>query len=213
MNYIAILDHDHLDHSFFMKTFAEAMSMQRGCSGIILHGDSPYTDRLIQTGMTRQDARIRSTRDLNHRIIALLADSGISAVGVNGFQKNLITRSENNINVDTAWFSLRPPGTHLVLSNLVRDSFSGEILDIPLSRLADLLREALNYEHVIVFPAEETGGVILGQSRENEPDSAGDSVTKGWSPPYDLLPPPASGFFCTLQGFAKLPDTSKLTAL
>ena len=49
---------------------------------------SEYTDRLMQTGMMREDARKRAVMDLNRRLITLFADHGVSAIGLNGFQKN-----------------------------------------------------------------------------------------------------------------------------
>ncbi len=73
MDYIAVLDYEHLDNGMFLTAFAKALSQQKS-RGIILHGDSEYTERLIQTGIMREEATIRAMKDLNHRLVALFAD-------------------------------------------------------------------------------------------------------------------------------------------
>ena len=40
--------------------------------------------------MNHNNAIIRSIKDLNHRIVALLADNSVSGIGINGYQKNII---------------------------------------------------------------------------------------------------------------------------
>jgi hypothetical protein len=207
MKYIAILDHEHLDHSFFMKSFAEAMGRQRGCTGIIIHADSGYTDRLIQTGMMTEDAVMRSTRDLNHRIVALLADNGVSGVGVNGYQKQLVTLSGREVSIDHEWIEARPSGTHLILSNLVRDTLARKIVPLQLRDLADALVEQLQIDMVIAFPSEAG----------NNPTTPGSASTpvKAAALSAELLPrelksPPKNTYLGTSDAFGNLPDKSGL---
>lgn len=206
MQYIAILDHHHLDHSFFMKAFAESMALQRDCKSIILHGDSPYTDRLMQTGMMRDDAILRSTRDLNHRIIALLADNGISAIGINGYQKGIIERDDQQLAIETGWIDNRPAATHLVISNLVRDKETHRVVPVPLSHLADELRTQLHWETLIVFPNDDAE-LVPDQNRGQ--GSHGDSRIAD-KIPADLKPLPDNCFLCATSDFGTLPDTSRL---
>ncbi len=205
MQYIAILDHQHLDHSFFMKAFAESMALQKDCKSIILHGDSPYTDRLIQMGMMRDDAVLRSTRDLNHRIIALLADNGISAIGINGYQKGIIERDDQQLAIETGWIDNRPAATHLVISNLVRDKKTRRIIPVPLSHLADKLRKQLHWETLIIFP-DDDAELVPDQNRE--PNDNKSRITD--KVPSDLKPLPDNCFLCATSDFGKLPDTSRL---
>lgn len=90
---LALLDREHLDQSFFLKSLARelAEAQRAGLRVVLLHGDSPYTDRIMQGGVMREEASSRAARDLNHRLIALLADAGVSAIGLLGRQKNLVT--------------------------------------------------------------------------------------------------------------------------
>lgn len=64
-SFIAVLDHEHLENSIFLTSFAKSLAQLGDRKGIVIHGDSPYTDRLIQTGMMREDARLRAIKDLN----------------------------------------------------------------------------------------------------------------------------------------------------
>ncbi len=208
MYYIAILDHHHLDHSFFMKTFAESMARQKGCSGIILHGDSPYTDRLIQTGMPRFEAEQRSIRDLNHRIITLLADNGISGIGVNGYQKGIIQRdASDRLIIEKEWIENRPAGTHLVLSNLVWDNRQEKTAPVRLGELAGALSSELGRERIIVFPTGVDDGVIFRKEHSGNNDNMENMAD---SIPVDLLPLPKNSFLCTPLEFGNLPNSDCL---
>ncbi len=208
MKYIAVIDYDRLDHPLFMKSFSEAMGQQKDCSGIILHGDSGYTDRLIQTGMMREDAVVRSTSDLNHRIVALLADNGVSAVGVNGYQKNIISLSGPKLTIDRHWIDSRPPGTHLILSNLVRDESNQKITPVSLRVLADALSARLECGTVILFFREDSSDSVFTDSsnqKTNGTKSRGDLLGMV---PEELLPPPQNSYLGTTHAFGNLPDVS-----
>ncbi len=210
MHYIAILDHQHLDHSFFMKSFAESMSKQKKSQAIILHGDSPYTDRLIQTGMIRSDALLRSTRDLNHRIITLLADNGISAIGINGYQKKIIQQEKNELLIQKEWFESRPPSTHIVLSNLVWCCHTNTVIPVPLVELANKLNEQFSQLPVVIFAKAETSGALSEKSEEKFDISRIQPEQASMSIPDDLKPVPRNGHLSTPETFEKLPDTSDL---
>src|SRR5690625_7351678 len=102
MDYIAVIDHDHLDNGIFLTSLARAIFGQSSERGLIIHGGSAYTDRLIQTGMFRSDAEIRASRDVNHTLVALFAAHGVSMVGLNGCQRSLIQRVGGQLKIDTA---------------------------------------------------------------------------------------------------------------
>ncbi len=210
MLYIALLDYQHLDHSFFMKSFAEAMALQKECDGIILHGDSPYTDRLMQTGVMREEAIIRSTRDLNHRIIALLADSGISGIGINGFQREIIRKSDDDLIVKKNWLENRPAGIHLVLSNLVWNSDMKTIEPVPLSMIAEKINKTMECNYIIIFPNDEGPDHFVQKSTAPRNNYRKEMSYTVDDIPDDLIPLPEECYFCTLAEFGKLPDTTVL---
>ncbi|MEX0679892.1 MAG: hypothetical protein WD097_00780 [Balneolales bacterium] len=210
MFYIAILDYKHLDQSFFMNAFAEAMTRQKGCSGIIVHGDSPYTERLIQTGMMRNQAIIRATKDLNHRIVALLADKGIPGTGINGYQKDIVQQKDNHLIIEKEWIDARPAGTHLVLSNLIRNNITGDIHPVPLSLLTRELSRQLQRKPVILFVDVDADNVFVNKNKSTQDNDKGNIRSRV---PADLNPPPENSYLCSVMAFGDLPDTSTLEKL
>lgn len=162
MDYIAVLSFEHLDNSMFLNAFAKALSRKEQ-RGIILHEDSEYTDRLIQTGMMREDARIRAAKDLNHRLVALFADQGISTIGLNGYQKELITYSEEGITVDLNQFKRFPDHPVLLISNLVYHAKSEKPFFAPLAELTISLKNSLSIKQAYLFSTDERSSVIKGK--------------------------------------------------
>ncbi len=213
MKYIAIIDYEHLDHSLFMKSFSEAMAQQVGCSGIILHGDSAYTERLIQTGTMRDEATIRSTRDLNHRIVALLADNGVAGIGLNGYQKQIIKKTGNTLHINDSWIEERPAGTHLVLSNLIWDADAQKIVSMPLHTLAEALTIQLNRDTVVIFSTDDDYESIFLKNNSDDETSAGQVLDFSNKIPKELDPPPINSFLSSLRAFGDLPDRKGLQAL
>ncbi|MEX0686156.1 MAG: hypothetical protein WD267_05535 [Balneolales bacterium] len=165
MDYLAILDYAHLDNALFLKSFSEALSAQRNTRGIILHGDSLYTQRLVQTGMLTEDARIRSTKDLNHRLISLLADNGVSAVGINGYQKDIITHDGKFLKVNKNFLTGFPHNTHMVLSNLVGNSQHKQPIIFDLAKLAHILRDELKLNEIFIFSKNEDDEIMINSKR------------------------------------------------
>lgn len=208
MKYIAVIDYDRLDHPLFMKSFSGAMGQQKSCTGIILHGDSAYTERLIQTGMMREDAVLRSTSDLNHRIVALLADNSVSAVGVNGYQKNIISLSGDKLSIDSHWIDSRPPGTHLILSNLVRDQSSQKITPVSLRTLTDALSHRLECRTVFLFSREDENDSLFTDRANQKSIGTKNRQEVLRLVPEELLPPPKNSYLGTTHDFANLPDIS-----
>lgn len=155
MDYIAILDFEHLDNSIFLNAFAQALAQQKNTNGIVIHGDSAYTDRLIQTGIMREDARIRATKGLNHRLIALFADQGVATIGLNGYQRKLIFEQDGNLQVDVSQFNRLPHQPLILLSNLIYTDKQDPPRSLPLSDYALLLKTILKIEEVLVFNLDE----------------------------------------------------------
>lgn len=135
MSYIAVLDFENLDNGIFLHAFAQALARHQR-PGIIIHGDSEYTNRIMQTGVMRDDASRRAIKDLNLRLTALLADAGVPAVAMHGFHKDAIQvddayREESDEYVQSGGHEeligniavrrdqlVHPPGTVLLLSAL-----------------------------------------------------------------------------------------------
>lgn len=155
MDYIAVIDYEHLDNAMFLTAFARSLSQQKS-RGIILHGDSTYTERLIQTGLIREEAEVRSVKDLNHRLIALLADHGVSAIGLNGYQRSLVKQTADSVQIDTAQFRNLPAQPHLLLSNLIQTGSGHQPQTIDLPLYVTLLSSALDIREVFIFSMDES---------------------------------------------------------
>jgi hypothetical protein len=166
MDYIAVLDYEHLDNGVFLATFARSLA-QKKRRGIIIHGDSEYTDRIIQTGMMREDARVRAIKELNHRLVALFADEGVSTIALNGFQKNLITFNKSDLILDKSQLLNLPSHPTLLISNLVRKPDSDQLVAAPLPQLADTLSSAFDIEKIILFSTDDSADII----KKDLPDS------------------------------------------
>ncbi|MDR9388400.1 MAG: hypothetical protein RI513_05300 [Balneolaceae bacterium] len=92
---ITTLEPAHLDHPMFMKQFAT--EMRTGLQGkrlLVLHGDSSFTEETIQQGIPREEAANQTARQLNRRLVALLADEGVSALGITLAQRGFTTYDE-----------------------------------------------------------------------------------------------------------------------
>jgi hypothetical protein len=166
MDYIAVLDYKHLDNGIFLASFARALSQQSNTRGLIIHGESAYTERLIQTGMMRDDAVVRAVKDLNHRLIALFADHGVSTIGLNGYQRSLIIKSGNNIQIDEHQLKRLPEQPHLLISNLAEDKKNDKVAILDLAKYAEALQNALQIDDIFVFSLDESDEFI----RKSKPE-------------------------------------------
>lgn len=146
-DYIALLDYDHLDQNFFLKSFAKELAVKPDKRGILLHADSPYTERIMQEGVMRKEAQIRAVKELNHRLIALLADEGIPAIGLHPYQKELI--SVNGLVSESAWRSL--PQLPVILLSTLRSDGGMTQETRPLSELLSVLTTSFHIPEVLGF--------------------------------------------------------------
>ncbi len=151
MQYLAALDYEHLDNSMFLTVLAPSISKQGQTQPIILHAGSAYTERILQTGVLRDDAQIRGQKDLNHRLVALFADQGVSAVGINGHQRKLIKLKNDKLRMDVQFFNRLPQQSVLVLSSLVWNVSDSKPAAISLTRLSRFLQKKMEIEKLFIF--------------------------------------------------------------
>lgn len=159
MNFLAVLDYDHLDNGVFLSSFAKALSKKEK-RGIIIHGDSEHTERIIQTGVMRKEARIRAIKELNHRLVALFADEGVSTIALNGFQKSLLTVDGNSIHFDSKQIEALPKQPMILISNLGFDVNANDYVTVPLSDMAVLLANEFGIGEVTVFSIDDASDII-----------------------------------------------------
>lgn len=171
MEYLAALDYDHLDNPIFLTSLARSLSQQQKKSdvrSIILHADSAYTERVIQTGVMRDEARIRAVKDLNHRLVALFADEGVSTIGINPAQRNFIALSDNRLQMDHSFFDHLPRQSVLLLSTLAHNADAGQPAVLDLARMAFFLTEELEPDAFIIFSKSDESEIFTNSDQKGE---------------------------------------------
>ncbi|XWN37823.1 MAG: hypothetical protein ROO71_02625 [Balneola sp.] len=165
-DYVALIDFDHLDHPVFLKSLAQSLATHKTRKGILIHGDSEYTNRLMQTGMMREDARKRALMDLNHRLVALFADHGVSAIGLQGFQKELIQKTDSGLELNKKVFNELPDSPMLLLSSLISDGQDRSY--IPPVELAEFLVSELEDHELVIFSQDHDADIFTQSSNAKE---------------------------------------------
>lgn len=165
-NYVALLDFEHLDHPVFLKSLAQSLSAHKGRKGILVHGDSEYTNRLMQTGMMREDARKRAIMDLTRRLVALFADHGVSTIGLQGYQKELIQISEGKLSLNRKVLDNLPDSPILLISSLVSDK-DGSTYITPV-QVAEFLAQELENHELVLFSQDHDSAIFTTNQEESE---------------------------------------------
>lgn len=163
MQYIAAIDYEHLDNGVFLTSLARSLAQQqenKDVRSIIVHADSKYTERIIQTGVMRNEARIRSVKDLNNRLVALFADQGVSTIGINPNQRNFIELEHDTLRIDHSFLDTLPSASVLLLSTLVQDVESREPTVVELPKLTKFLYEELQADQLFIFSKSEEAEIF-----------------------------------------------------
>lgn len=212
IDYIAVLDHEHLDNGLFLTAFAKAVASHKH-RGLILHSDSAYTDRIIQTGVMREDARLRAIKDLNHRLIALFADHGISAIGLNGYQQEMIVISDEAVQVDHEKIENLPKEPVLLLSSLVYSVREQKPVSGSLARIALAMKHSLQIDDLYLFTRSEEDQIIKKElpATLSGADDA-DKFIKTYIP-HEFQELPLDAKLTTAAEFQNYPDIKNMTDL
>ena len=213
MDYIAVLDHDHLDNGIFLTAFARSLGSHKGKRGLIIHGDSAYTDRLIQTGVMREDAELRAIRDLNHRLIALLADNGISAIGLNGHQRSILSFDGEGFQLNRQELERLPDTPHIVLSSLFSNHTTGATDVIPLQQMALVLQKRLNIEDVIIFNMDDSEEIIDRTTPESVSARDLGHTFPSERVPVEFRNPSMDLKLMSARSFARYPEEKKVVII
>lgn len=169
MKHLFILDYEHLDDGGFLKEFAKKLGSLQPAPCIFIHADSAYTERIIQSGVLSNEARIRAIKELNHRLTALFADEGIAVSAFNGYQRGIV-KSENNSNeliIDTGYLKKLGGRTHLLISNLIENS-DGGVSVTPLHRLAAAIKNQLKLDKIYAFSKTLNSSIIKSEQPDEK---------------------------------------------
>lgn len=213
-SYLAILDYHHLDNGMFLNAFAQAIANQGQSRGFVIHGDSQYTERIMQTGIMREEARTRSIKDLNNRLVALLADNGVACIGLNGYQRELITVDQNsNIKVDTEYLNTLPPQPLLLLSNLVQVKSSDSLEALSLGKMASALHEQLDLDASIAFTLDDRKEIFAEDNKieHKKWEDIDDEFLNNMPEEIQEIKRPI--YITTTNGFGQIPNLKQATFL
>ncbi len=210
-SYIAVLDHEHLDNSVFLTSFARSLSQHGHRKGLVVHGDSPYTDRLIQTGMMREDARLRAIKDLNRRLIGLFADQGASAIGVHGYQKGLVKKDSTGVSINTDSLEQLHSTPHLLISSLVEEEKKTAYVPVP--EFVKSISPSIEDTEIILFSRKEEDEILVDES---ETTLSWDDLPEGFE--EETLPAEFQNFnfpvkMTTATAFSNWPNLEKVTKI
>jgi hypothetical protein len=205
---LVLLDREHLDNGPFLKSLAGIIAQLRDVRILFIHSDSEYTDRIMQLGLQRKVAVLRSTRELNRRLVALFNDEGIPCVGLNGFQMNSIHRTSEQLTVNADYLHSILIHTHLILSNLISEGNKNENSPAEPVVIAKELIKSLKPEHFIVFSMNETAKLFSADnSIAGRPDQSGIMEVKKELIPNEMEDSDLEFLLTNLKQFARLPDT------
>lgn len=165
LSFIAVLDHEHLENSVFLTSFASSLAKLGDRKGLVVHGDSPYTDRLIQTGMMREDARLRAIKDLSKRLIGLFADQGVATIGLHAFQKGLVRKVGEQLTFDIDSFNQLHEVPNLLLSCLVQEN--DEATFLPLPDFVKMLSNEFEEAEILLFSKSEKDEFLISNSEKH----------------------------------------------
>ncbi|MTI88094.1 MAG: hypothetical protein FH748_09010 [Balneolaceae bacterium] len=210
-NYIAVLDREHLENKIFMTAFAKSVANLSTHKGIIIHGDSEYTERLIQTGMMRKDARERAIKDLNRRLVGLLADQGVPTVGIHGYQKDLVVQKEASLHLDTNQLSNLPDVPCILISSLASNNNGSSYVSIP--AFASLFSESLEDFKLVLFSANEKAEIFISNNNSSLKWNELDQDAKETSIPEEFREFQKPAILATATDFSNWPNLKNMTRL
>jgi hypothetical protein len=218
---VVLIDREHLDNGAFLKSLAVSLSGLRGVKILFVHADSEYTDRVMQLGMMREQALQRSTRELNRRLTALFNDEGNICVGLNGYQRDVVSVRNSRVVTDAKYLRGILEHSHVVLSNLAGGGkvagggvASGGSVIAGASvggkqKAGDSDQQGSEAENLFVPPAELLESVCSALSPDHiivfsrtetaaavlaDPEPAGKPVNRDDARLKDLVPVEMSGF-------------------
>lgn len=189
--FICVLDYKNLDNPLFLKTFAQTLKSINPEKCIIVHADSPYTDRIMQTGVMRDAAKLRSVQDLNHRLITFFADYGLPCIGINGFQRGTVTADDNNeLTFNRDFIQGLPNRTYLVLSAMAHSPTHNHVQIISLPEFVQALSDQLEITSIYLFSTDEKTHFIADSTNDLKKIAFPDQKLKINTPddyPVDLI--------------------------
>lgn len=170
---ILLLDQAQLEQPMFMKLFAQKLRTFKNHRLILIHPDNKYTKELIEHGAEPKQAKERAIKEINLKLISLLADQNIPAIGYHGYQRNTVCKNESgSYDLDSSLLKQHPDSVALVFSTLILDKTKNEVDEIEPLHLAQLLKKELQFDEIFCFAVSEK----LNLSFEKQPPSLADCL-------------------------------------
>ncbi len=165
---IILLDSEHLDQNLFMKSFAQKLGAFKNRRIILVHGDNSYSQQLIKNGMSEHEAIERSIKEINLKLISLLADSGLSSIGIHGYQRDLVIIENDFIQIDGNYLHTLPLQVIITFSNLVSKSTGKHHSTISSAQLGFELSCQFENSICLCFAISENANLSFKEQQPNE---------------------------------------------
>jgi hypothetical protein len=159
-NYILIINREQAGQTLFLKAVAKQWARQKRLRGLLLHEDNPRTELIIQQGVPRAEASRQVAREINHRIVDLLAEAGLAAVGLH--LEKIARFSDMEIKLDQKMIAKVPTGAHIVVSKVVPAGTT----ETNLYHLATEMAKQLHVPTIIQLEHLNLQGVFVEKSAE-----------------------------------------------
>jgi isopentenyl phosphate kinase len=158
--YLLYLDDYHAGDSLFLQSLARALVRRAGATCLIAHGSGEHAERMLEaeglflkrsSGLlpisTAAEHRIveRAIEEINRKIVKLLADAVVPAVGIVGNRRRLLTIRNGMVEApNIQWVQkLASDSVVPVISAYASDAESDRTGEVPLSDAVVALAEAL----------------------------------------------------------------------
>jgi len=165
---IILLDSEHLDQSLFMKSFAQKLVAFKKRRLILVHGDNSFSKQLIKNGMNENDAIERSIKEINLKLISLFADSVLPAIGIHGYQRNVVKLENESIQIDGTYLNSLPEQAMLILTNLVGNSQTEMHKTISTAQLAFELSSRFANSTCLCFAVSDIANLSFKEIKPSE---------------------------------------------
>jgi hypothetical protein len=167
----------------------------------------------MQTGMMREDARKRAIMDLNHRLVALFADHGVSTIGLHGYQKELISKKDGKLSLNRKVYDQLPDSPLLLITSLVNSGNNTEYIT-PV-KLAEFLTRELDNHELVIF-SQDHNSDIFTTSKEEEKNLKWGELSSSFKEKHlsnEQLKIQGSAILTTGMAFSEWPNPKKASKI
>lgn len=183
--HLLYLDRYHMGDPLFLQSLARGLARSQGrlAPCLLFHGSDERAERLLEGEGLFPERRQgvlavhsveeavlveRAIRTSNQKLVALLTDALVSAVGLHGTDRNLLRRSDDALETTgLEWvLDLGRKGVVPVVSSLLQDHASGQVREVALVEAVEAVATSIGRAEatIVFFTTTNLPGVMDGQT-------------------------------------------------